>query len=234
MELSDILKQVEGFTPPDVTFKIEKVWDYKSGHGDNGPWSFQDIQVAGTNGRIKLKGLPEFPKDREGLTVTIRANQSKQHGLTGMKVAHEEYNGKTYDKLVVTNSAKWEFANPSAALAPAQTTAVAPSGNGKHDLTYAPPMDNVEPYYAHLVGCATLAEQIAGLLKVTDQQALQACFATVCIDTKNRGILLPKPAGGWGQNELGAKAESNGHSAPPHAAPWDPAMANEHDPVDDY
>lgn len=184
MQLAEILKQPEGFTPPDVTVTIEKVWDYKSGIGDNGPWSFQDIQVSG-GGRLKLKGLPEFPADRAGQTVTIKANQSKQHGLTGLKVAHEPYNGKTYDKLIVTKSAKWEFAAPGA---------VQSNGNGHKELTYdTAPSSGVEPYMAHLFGCANLASQVAGLMKVKDEQALQACFATICIDTKNRGIMLPAP-----------------------------------------
>ncbi len=211
MELSDILKQVDGFTPPDVTVKIEKVWDYKSGTSDKGEWSFQDIQVFGTIGRLKLKGLPEFPKDREGMTVTIRANQSKQHGLTGLKVAHEEYNGKTYDKLVITGSAKWEFAAPTS-NGNSQPAATQSNGHTKLELTYAPPMNDVQPYAAHLLGCAALAGEIAGVLKVTDGAALQACFATICIDTKNRGILLPKPNG-------------NGHSEPEpeqgNSAPWE-------------
>jgi len=187
MNLTEILSMPDGFTPPDVTVKIEKVYEYKSGESDRGPWSFQDIVVTG--GRLKLKGLPEFPKDREGMTVTIKAHSSAQHGLTGLKVAHEEYNDNVYDKLVVTKSAKWEFANPAGGI----TT----NGNGtaKKDLTYTAPMDNVEPYIAHLLGCAGLAIQVSGELKIADDAALQACFATICIDTKNRGILLPKPNG---------------------------------------
>lgn len=223
MELANILKQVEGFTPPDVTVKIEKVWEYHHGQGNEGPWSFQDIQVAGTTGRLKLKGLPEFPKDREGLSVTIRANQSKQHGLTGMKVAHEEYKGKVYDKLIITPSAKWEWANPSAA--PAQPPSTQSNGNGHKELTYdSSPNSGVEPYMAHLFGCAALAGQVAGLMKVSDDQALQACFATICIDTKNRGILLPKPNGD------SAPAPATGEPEPEanDGAPWD------NDPTDDY
>lgn len=201
MQLSEILKQPEGFTPPDVTVKIEKVYDYKSGESEKGAWSFQDIQVLG-GGKLKLKGLPEFPKDREGMTVTIKAHTSTQHGLTGLKVAHEQYNNNTYDKLVITKSAKWEFANPA-------TTAS--GNNGKKELTYdTSPNGNVEPYMAHLFGCATLAGQVAGLMKVSDEQALQACFATICIDTKNRGILLPSPNGATKQEDPDDEEEDNG------------------------
>lgn len=203
MQLTEILKQPEGFTPPDVTVKVEKVYDYKSGESEKGPWSFQDVQVTG-GGRLKLKGLPEFPKDREGMTVTIKAHSSAQHGLTGLKVAHEQYNGSTYDKLLITKSAKWEFVNPSS-----EST----NGNGstgKRELTYAPPTGDVEPYMAHLFGCAALAGQVAGLMKVTDDQALQACFATICIDTKNRGILLPKTNSTKVELSSDDKEEDNG------------------------
>lgn len=183
MDLAEILKMPEGFTPPDVTVTIEKVYAYKSGEGENGPWSFQDIQVKG-GGRLKLKGLMrEFPADRAGQTVTIRANQSKQHGLTGLKVAHEEYQNKTYDKLIVTSSAKWEWgaaANgqsaPQNGHAPAQSSAL-----------------NEQTYTDHLLSCAELANVVTAQLQIDEAGAVQACFATICIDTKNRGILLPKP-----------------------------------------
>lgn len=182
MDLAEILKMPEGFTPPDVTVTIDKVYAYKSGEGENGPWSFQDVQVKG-GGKLKLKGLMrEFPASRVGQTVTIRANQSKQHGLTGLKVAHEEYQNKTYDKLIVTSSAKWEWGEASA------------NGNGAPTQTSAPQNTlSDETYTDHLLSCAELAAVIGGHLSLDDPQALQACFATICIDTKNRGMLLPKP-----------------------------------------
>lgn len=186
MQLQEILKQPEGFTPPDVTVKIEKVFPYKSGEGENGPWSFQDLQVEG--GKIKLKGLPEFPETRVGQSVTIKANQSKQHGLTGLKVAHEQYQNKTYDKLVITSSAKWDWAtineNPAGSSNGnghvAQTNG---NGSSSHDST---------EYIDHLIRCAELAGVVTGQLGLQDAQAIQACFATICIDSKNRNILLPK------------------------------------------
>ena len=183
MDLIEVLKMPDGFTPPDVTVTIEKVFAYKSGEGENGPWSFQDIQVKG-GGKLKLKGLMrEFPAERVGQTVTIRANQSKQHGLTGLKVAHEEYQNKPYDKLIVTSSAKWEWGATSS------------NGNGSH--TSAPAAQNnavnESTYTDHLLSCAELANLVTAKLEIEDAQAVQACFATICIDTKNRNLLLPKP-----------------------------------------
>jgi hypothetical protein len=180
MELQEVLRQPDGFTPPAVTVTIEKVYPYKSGTNENGPWSFQEIKT--NSGSLKLKNLPEFPESRVGQTVTIRANHSQQHGLTGLKVAHEQYNGKTYDKLHVTSSAKWEWA-----MAVTNGNGASPAGaqhNGPLDSTV---------YSDHLLSCAELASLVMGKLEVDDAQAIQACFATICIDTKNRNILLPKP-----------------------------------------
>ena len=184
MELSEILRQPEGFTPPEVTVKIEKVYERKSGESSNGPWSFQDLQVTG--GRLKLKGLPEFPKAREGMTVTLKANSSKQHGLTGMKVNHEQYQGKIYDKLVITSSCKWEWAEPS------RNGHSTPQGNGHAPRETRIEHDSMDGYIDHLMSVAALSNQITTVLGINEPAAMQACFATLCIDTKNRGILLPK------------------------------------------
>lgn len=183
MDLAQILQQPEGFTPPDVTVTIDKVYPYKDGEGTNGPWSFQDIAVRG-GGKLKLKNLMrEFPESRVGMTVTIKANQSKQHGLTGLKVAHEEYQNKTYDKLIITPSARWEWAEPgkeqSNGHAPAQAPQAATNGHSS-DTTY----DD------HVLACAELAGVVTAKLGITDPAAMQACFATICIDTKDRRFLL--------------------------------------------
>jgi hypothetical protein len=182
MDLAEVLRQPDGFTPPNVTVTIEKVFPYKSGESENGPWSFQEIQVKG-GGKLKLKGLPQFPDSRVGQTVTIEANQSKQHGLTGLKVAHEEYQNKTYDKLVITSSAKWKWAAGTSNGNGASAQQVAAQNGALNDGAYAD----------HLLSCAELATVVTVKLEIDDPVAIQACFATICIDTKNRNILLPKP-----------------------------------------
>lgn len=182
MELSQILQQPEGFTPPDVTVRIKKVWEYKSGVGDSGSWSFQTVEVEG--GRLNLKNLQEFPKAREGQTVTLRANQSKQHGLTGIKVNHREYNGKTIDQLVITNSCKWEWG-------PNQQNGASASA-GSPSPAQSVPQTGIREYMDHLLSVAGLTNQVIDILGVKDEQAIQSCFATLCIDCKNRGIVLPR------------------------------------------
>lgn len=194
MELQEILKMPDGFTPPDVTVKIEKVYERKSGDGENGPWSFQDVQVVG--GKLKLKNVDEVTADRVGQTVTLRAFQSKQHGLTGLKVAHEEYKNQTYDKLVITPTCIWEWQNGNG-HAPAKSNGAQSNGN-KSDYKVQPDAPrndfNIE---LHLSECARIANDIAGLLNIQDDAARQACFATVCIDAQRHNVILgdSKPSG---------------------------------------
>jgi hypothetical protein len=184
MDLQEILSQPEGFTPPSVTVKIEKVFPYKSGESDKGAWSFQSVKVDG--GELKLKNLDEFPADRVGETVTLKAFQSKQHGLTGMKVAHEEYQGKTYNKLVITPTCLWEWANGK----------THPNGNGASALPAT--QTRVEPrtvrdeinLESHLAECARIANSLAESLHLEDDSARQACFATVCIDAQRHNVIL--------------------------------------------
>lgn len=180
MELQEILSQPDGFCPPSVTVKIEKAFKRTAGEGDNGPWSYQDVQVTG--GKLKLKNVDPFPEDRIGETVTLKAFQSKQHGLTGLKVAHEEYQGKTYDKLVITPTAIWEWQNSNGhALAKAQ------SAQSKPELRTVRDEFNLE---SHLSECARIATSLAEQLGITEDSARQACFATVCIDAQRHNVIL--------------------------------------------
>jgi hypothetical protein len=191
MELQEILQQPDGFTPPAVTVKIEKVFPFKSGDGDNGPWSFQAVKVSG-GGELKLKNLDPFPEDRIGETVTLRAFSSPKHGLTGMKVAHEQYQGKTYDKLHITKTCLWEWAEnngahtngngqPGTNAAPKTQSAPTPRSQSQFDLK------------SHLLACAEIAETIAATLGLADDSARQACFATVCIDAQRHNVILGAP-----------------------------------------
>lgn len=188
MDLKTINEQPDGFGPPDVTVTIARVWDQKSGTNDTGDWSFQNVDVEqnGTKATLKLKNLPKFPDTRIGESVTIRAHKSDTHGLTGLKTETRDYNGKTYKSLVVTPSARWEWAEP---------TKNGSNGNSA-PVTQAGPVAGVKDdtvYADHILACAELANVVTASLGITDPSATQACFATICIDSKNRNILLPAP-----------------------------------------
>lgn len=197
MKLQEVLNQPDGFTPPDVSVQISKVHDRKSGEGEHGEWSFQNIDVSenGTRAQLKLKNLSEFPVEREGQSVTIRAHHSDKFGLTGLKTETREYQGKNYQNLVVTGSAKWDWNGGTPVEAPASTPA-APAPQPVRELRVEP-IASVEastPYRDHIQACAELAEMVTSQLVLGDAAAIQACFATIVIDTKNRNIFLPAPS----------------------------------------
>jgi hypothetical protein len=103
-----------------------------------------------------------------------------------LKVNHEQYKGQTYHQLVITNSCKWEFAGGS------QNGQSTTQANGNGPIIARDTETDVAGYIDHLMSVADLANQITAVLEIDDPAALQACFATLCIDTKNRGIVLPK------------------------------------------
>jgi hypothetical protein len=185
MDLITIGEQPDGFCPPEVSAKIVKVWDRKSGTNETGDWSFQNVDVEqnGVKATLKLKNLPQFPTTREGQSVTVRAHKSDKHGLIGVKTETREYNGKNYKSIVITPSAKWDWGSNGQVTQPETTQ------NNGHSQT-----GNVDAYTGHILACAVLANQVAGVVMIDDNAAVQACFATVVIDTKNRNILLPKPS----------------------------------------
>lgn len=68
-----------------------------------------------------------------------------------------------------------------------------------------PSQQTNEKYTAHILECASIAQQVAQLIGLRDDSARQACFATVCIDAKGHGVFLePIPP------DTKTPAESNG------------------------
>lgn len=53
-----------------------------------------------------------------------------------------------------------------------------------------PSQQTNEKYTAHILECASIAQQVAQLIGLRDDSARQACFATVCIDAKGHGVFL--------------------------------------------
>ncbi len=93
---------------PSITGSVTGVYERKSGTNNNGPWSFQDITLADGTGavaRIKAVNYNDL-SEYKGKTVTLECYKSSKHGLTGLKKLTEEYKGKTYHKIKMTETAK--------------------------------------------------------------------------------------------------------------------------------
>ena len=105
--LSQISELEDGLPIPMVYGRLKVVFERKEGEGEYGPWSFQSavLQCGDQEAQLKFKNMDEM-KPLEGKDITIRANKSKQHGLTGIVKAVEQYQGKTYHKILLTPSCK--------------------------------------------------------------------------------------------------------------------------------
>lgn len=90
-----------------IAGKIKKVWEYKTGSGDHGEWSFQNIELVDGRDSIKvvLKDREELnDRDWTGVQVIISSTEGKK-GWNGVKAKDDEYKGKTTRIAWVTGSA---------------------------------------------------------------------------------------------------------------------------------
>jgi hypothetical protein len=97
----------DGEVIPAIEGTIAEVYERKSGENAYGPWSFQDAMISHNGEKVKLKFVNmDDMADLKGKLVRIEANHSKQHGFTGVTKMIDEYNGKTYHKVKLTQSCK--------------------------------------------------------------------------------------------------------------------------------
>lgn len=138
--LQEVLKLDPGEVVPCVKARIKTIHDRKTGTGQYGAWSVQNIQLTDVSGVTIKAGVwnrPAIPSDWRGKIVVISSNEGKK-GLAGVKVKEEEYRGQKNKSLEVADSALFEVAGmpedapPSAAATqtppPAQNAA--PAANG--------------------------------------------------------------------------------------------------------
>lgn len=90
---------------------LVKIFPQKSGTHSNGEWSIQNGTIrdaSGTEVDLFIKDRREIPQDVKGKTIEITAANSKQHGLTGIKVMDDDFKGNITRKLKITASATIE------------------------------------------------------------------------------------------------------------------------------
>src|SRR5947209_882719 len=105
--LSEIHELDDGMPIPMLGGHVKIVFDRKTGVGEFGQWSFQDAVLTSGDSEVTLKFKNmDDAKPLQGKDVTIRANKSKQHGLTGVVKLVQSHDGKIYHKVQLTNSCK--------------------------------------------------------------------------------------------------------------------------------
>lgn len=177
IEQKDIIKRVTG--------KVTKLWEPKTFNGPKGEFVIQggDIEIDG-----QTYGLKFFNNTQEqsikGNVVTLSSVRGK-HGLTGVSLEHESYDGKNgkvdRDIIKVTATGKVEFDRPSEE--PARVTS--------HATPKSIVTDNPEKALDEIVELHQYIDSLvrmAYLGKITDEETLRSYVSSVFIEANRKGI----------------------------------------------
>jgi hypothetical protein len=175
IEQKDIIKRVTG--------KVTKLWEPKTFNGPKGEFVIQggDIEIDG-----QTYGLKFFNNTQEqsikGNVVTLSSVRGK-HGLTGVSLEHESYEGKNgkvdRDLIKVTATGKVEFDQPSEE--PARVTSTP-----KVIVTDNPEkaLDEIVEMHQYIDSLVRMAY----LGKITDEETLRSYVSSVFIEANRKGI----------------------------------------------
>ena len=175
IEQKDIIKRVTG--------KVTKLWEPKTFNGPKGEFVIQggDIEIDG-----QTYGLKFFNNTQEqsikGNVVTLSSVRGK-HGLTGVSLEHESYDGKNgkvdRDIIKVTATGKVEFDRPSEE--PARVTST-PKVIVTDNLEKA--LDEIVELHQYIDSLVRMAY----LGKITDEETLRSYVSSVFIEANRKGI----------------------------------------------
>jgi hypothetical protein len=175
IEQKDIIKRVTG--------KVTKLWEPKTFNGPKGEFVIQggDIEIDG-----QTYGLKFFNNTQEqsikGNVITLSSVRGK-HGLTGVSLEHESYDGKNgkvdRDIIKVTATGKIEFDRPSEE--PARVTSTPKTIVTDNPEKALDEIVEMHQYIDSLVRMAYLG-------KITDEETLRAYVSSVFIEANRKGI----------------------------------------------
>ena len=178
IEQKDIIKRVTG--------KVTKLWEPKTFNGPKGEFVIQggDIEIDG-----QTYGLKFFNNTQEqsikGNVVTLSSVRGK-HGLTGVSLEHETYEGKNgkvdRDIIKVTATGKVEFDRPNEEPVRVSSAKVIVTDNPEQEL------DKIVETHLYIDSLVRMAY----LGKVTDEETLRAYVSSVFIEANRKGISIGK------------------------------------------
>jgi hypothetical protein len=175
IEQKDIIKRVTG--------KVTKLWEPKTFNGPKGEFVIQggDIEIDG-----QTYGLKFFNNTQEqsikGNVVTLSSARGK-HGLTGVSLEHETYEGKNgkvdRDIIKVTATGKIEFDQPSEEPVRKEPTKVIVTDNKVA-------IDKIVELHLYVDKIVRFAYK-----SVKDEETLRSYVSSVFIEANRKGITLP-------------------------------------------
>jgi len=181
IEQKDIIKRVTG--------KVTKLWEPKTFTGPKGEFVIQggDIEIDGNTYGLKFFNNTQ-EQSIKGNVVTLSSVRGK-HGLTGVSLEHESYEGKNgkvdRDIIKVTATGKIEFDQPSE-----EPARVAHSATPKSIVTDNPlkAIDNIVEMHQYIDSLVRHAYKDV----VDDEETLRSYVSSVFIETNRKGIHYTK------------------------------------------
>jgi hypothetical protein len=177
IEQKDIIKRVTG--------KVTKLWEAKTFNGPKGEFVIQggEIEIDG-----QTYGLKFFNNTQEqsikGNVITLSSVRGK-HGLTGVSLEHESYDGKNgkvdRDIIKVTATGKIEFDRPNEE--PTRVTSTPKSIVTDNPEKALDEIVEMHQYIDSLVRMAYLG-------KIADEETLRSYVSSVFIEANRKGIHL--------------------------------------------
>jgi hypothetical protein len=175
IEQKDIIKRVTG--------KVTKLWEPKTFNGPKGEFVIQggDIEIDGNTYGLKFFNNTQ-EQSIKGNVVTLSSVRGK-HGLTGVSLEHESYEGKNgkvdRDLIKVTATGKIEFDQPSEE--PVRVTSTPKSIVTDNPEKALDEIVEMHQYIDSLVRMAYLG-------KITDEETLRSYVSSVFIEANRKGI----------------------------------------------
>jgi hypothetical protein len=175
IEQKDIIKRVTG--------KITKLWEPKTFNGPKGEFVIQggDIEIDGNTYGLKFFNNTQ-EQSIKGNVVTLSSVRGK-HGLTGVSLEHETYEGKNgkvdRDIIKVTATGKIEFDQPSEEPVRKEPTKVIVTDNKVA-------IDKIVELHLYVDKLVRFAYR-----SVKDEETLRAYVSSVFIEANRKGITLP-------------------------------------------
>ena len=110
--IDEITNATEEFNPEAFRGEIKRVYDYKQGEGQRGPWSLQAVLISdkGKEVRVVFSGRNQYASSEiEGTELFAKAKKTKSGGFSGLKVKISEWKGEQKKELFVYDSADVSF-----------------------------------------------------------------------------------------------------------------------------
>src|SRR4030095_13307366 len=200
MSFSEINDLENGQQIPSLEGTVNKVFEPKTGVGEWGPWSLQNIILQDEHANeitCTWSGEDAFdPKQWEGKTILIESGKDKKEQLAGVRWEIRTKNGKKYESVKIDDRSKIKALNGGGERQPDAPVEAETKNRALCTGREDPPSSDIQLVREHLMRGANLynlcvdavnkcvAPHVPEMLKTSEW--LQAAVASLWIEASSR------------------------------------------------